>query len=68
MRNTPKRHTHTHTHTHARTRTGKWEWAIAKRRKWEWVPQKYPEGRRRWRAAARAVPGSRERASLPMDE
>ncbi len=44
MRNTPKRHTHTHTHTHPRTRTGKWEWAIAERRKWERVPQQYPEG------------------------
>ena len=40
MRNTPKRHTHTHTHTHPR----KWEWAVAKRRKWERVPQQYAEG------------------------
>ncbi len=37
-------HTHTHTHTHPRTRTGKWEWAFAKRRKWERLPQQYPEG------------------------
>jgi hypothetical protein len=33
-----------------------------------WCPTNTPRGRRRWRAVARAVPGSRERASLPMDE
>ena len=68
MRNTPKRHTHTHTHPRTRaparaSGNGPLQRGVSGNGR----PNNTPRGRRRWRAAARAVPGSRERAALPMD-